>query len=91
MGAAQKTIPLEAMFPRRMRSDHKEAAMVGYDEESNVIVLATLIGDFMLLLDSNRFIQISERNCGDNNIHYAYSNFYTAGSGFGWKWLDLKL
>ncbi|KAI4978513.1 hypothetical protein ZWY2020_015266 [Hordeum vulgare] len=90
----QKTIPQEIMFPQRMRSDHKQAAVVGYDydEESNVVVLATFTGDFMLRLESMRFRRISERNVWDNNtIHYPYRNFYTVGSGVGWKWLDLKL
>uniref|UniRef100_A0A287T3X0 F-box protein AT5G49610-like beta-propeller domain-containing protein n=1 Tax=Hordeum vulgare subsp. vulgare TaxID=112509 RepID=A0A287T3X0_HORVV len=90
----QKTIPQEIMFPQRMRSDHKQAAVVGYDydEESNVVVLATFTGDFMLRLESMRFRRISERNVWDNNtIHYPYRNFYTVGSAVGWKWLDLKL
>ena len=58
---------------------------------SNVVVLATFFGDFVLLLESMRFRRISERNGWDNAIHYAYRNFYTAGRGVGWKWLDLKL
>lgn len=73
-----KIIQLEELFPQRIGSDHKKVYMVGYDEESNVIFLATYIGDFMLQLQSMRFRRISERNCWDIKMHYPYRNFYTA-------------
>ncbi|CAM0948251.1 unnamed protein product [Alopecurus aequalis] len=73
-----KVIQLEGLFPRGMRSKHKGAAMMGYDEESNVIVLGTYIGDFMLQLESIQFERISFRNCWNNKMHYPYRNFYTA-------------
>lgn len=85
-----KIIELEGLFPRGMRSDHKSTAMVGYDEESNVIVLATFIGDFMLQLEPMQFRRISERNWWDNKTHYPYRNFYSAGRGVGWKLVDQK-
>ncbi|XP_047081897.1 F-box/LRR-repeat/kelch-repeat protein At2g27520-like [Lolium rigidum] len=87
----QKFIKLDVLFPQRMDNDYKKATMVGYDEESNVIVLGTYLGDFMLQPESMRFTRFSKRNSWDNKMHYPYTNFYTAGRGVGWKWLDLKL
>ncbi|XP_048536224.1 uncharacterized protein LOC125514893 isoform X2 [Triticum urartu] len=75
----QKTIHLEALFPQEMRIDHKKAEMVGYDEDSDVIILSTYIGDFMLQLKSMRFTRFSKRNCWSHKTHYPYRNFYTAG------------
>lgn len=86
-----RVIQLDGLFPQGMPSDHKMAGMVGYDEESNAIVLATYIGDFMLQLDSMQFIRISKRNCWSSKLYYPYRNFYTAGRGVGWKWMDQKL
>lgn len=88
----KKIIQLEGLFPPEMHSDLKRAKMVGYDEDSNVIVLATYIGDFMLRLDSGQCRTISKRrNYWSTKIHYPYRNFYTAGNGVGWKRLDLEL
>jgi hypothetical protein len=56
-----KVIQLEGLFPQNMGSDHKTVEMVGYDEESNAIVLSTYIGDFMLQLESMQFRRISKR------------------------------
>ncbi|CAM0942911.1 unnamed protein product [Alopecurus aequalis] len=75
-----RVIKLDGLFPQRMRSDQNKAIIVGYDEESNVIVLSTYIGNFMLNLESMRFRRICERNCWYNKIHYPYRNFYTAGN-----------
>uniref|UniRef100_A0ACD6AA69 Uncharacterized protein n=1 Tax=Avena sativa TaxID=4498 RepID=A0ACD6AA69_AVESA len=86
-----EVIQLEGFFPQSMHSDYKEADMVGYDEESNAIVLATYIGDFMLQLESMGFIRISKRNCWSSKVHYPYRNFYTTGRGVGCKWVDQKL
>ncbi|CAM0907948.1 unnamed protein product [Alopecurus aequalis] len=88
----QKIIQLEGLFPREPHSDINVPKMVGYDEDSNVIVLATYIGNFMLQLDLTRFKIISKRrNCRSTKIHYPYRNFYTAGRGVGWKKLALEL
>ena len=76
----QKTIHLEALFPQEMRIDHKKAEMVGYDEDSDVSIFSTYIGDFMLLLKSMRFTRFSKRNCWSHKTHYPYRNFYTAGN-----------
>uniref|UniRef100_A0ACD6A2X1 Uncharacterized protein n=2 Tax=Avena sativa TaxID=4498 RepID=A0ACD6A2X1_AVESA len=77
----QKIVQLEELFPLEMYSGLKVAKMVGYDEDSNVIVLATYIGDFMLQLESMQFRTISKRNCWSIKIHYPYRNFYTAVRG----------
>ena len=84
----QKIIQLEGLLPPTMLSNHKKMVMVGYDEESNVIVLNTYIGDFMLQLESMQFRTIYEiRNCYDSyKIHFAYSNFYTAGISLQLLW-----
>jgi hypothetical protein len=76
----QKFIKLDVLFPQRMDNDYKKATMVGYDEESNVIVLGTYLGDFMLQPESMRFTRFSKRNSWDNKMHYPYTNFYTAGN-----------
>lgn len=74
----QKTIQLEGLFPQGMRD--RKAAMVGYNEDSNVIVLFTNIGEFMLEVDSMRFRTISESKVSwINKFHHPYRNFYTAG------------
>jgi hypothetical protein len=43
-----------------MDSYEKLVYMVGYDEDSNEVVLATYVGDFMLQLDSRRFRRFSK-------------------------------
>lgn len=88
----QKIIQVGGLFPRATRSIKKEARMVGYDEDSNVIVLTTYIGDFMLDLDTMRFTTICKEKISFTSlVHYPYRNFYTAGRGFGRKWVDLEL
>ncbi|VAI41161.1 unnamed protein product [Triticum turgidum subsp. durum] len=72
----QKTIPLEGVFPRRMHS----LFFVGYDEDTNMIVLTTPAGNFNLRLDSMQIKHIVKRN----------TNFFTAVKGVGWKGVDLK-
>jgi hypothetical protein len=78
----QKTIQLEGMFSWRMPRDDKWVFLVGYDEDTNVIVLSTMIGNFVLQLESMQIWKISER---DPNINcymefYPYKNFYTTGN-----------
>jgi hypothetical protein len=76
----QKTFQLDWLFPREIRSRHRKAAIVVYDEDSNVIV-ATNIGNFMLELESMRFTTISKsKKCWSNDVSYPYRNFYTAGN-----------
>uniref|UniRef100_A0ACD5Y9F4 Uncharacterized protein n=3 Tax=Avena sativa TaxID=4498 RepID=A0ACD5Y9F4_AVESA len=82
-------IPLEGMFPQRIHRKHIH--FVGYDADTNVIVLSTMIGNFTLQLDSMQIRHIMKRNDISYDTFYPYTNFYTAGRGVGWKWLDLKL
>jgi hypothetical protein len=51
----QKIIQLEGLLPQGMDSYEKLVYMATYEEDSNEVVLATYVGDFMLQLDSRRF------------------------------------
>uniref|UniRef100_A0A453MPJ4 Uncharacterized protein n=1 Tax=Aegilops tauschii subsp. strangulata TaxID=200361 RepID=A0A453MPJ4_AEGTS len=77
----RKTIPLEGMFPRKLDF----AFFIGYDEDTNVIVLSTIIGQFMLQLDlmQSKHIVITNNSISYGTF-YPYSNFYTAVSN-NWK------
>lgn len=59
-----------------------EAHLVGYDEESNALVLAMDFGVFMLELDSMQFRTLSKSSRWGTKIHYPYRNFFTAGNTF---------
>jgi hypothetical protein len=52
----------------------------GYDEDTNVVVLATRLGNFMLQLGSIKIKHIIKRNNLGCYIFYPYTNFYTAGN-----------
>ena len=54
--------------------------IVGYDEDTNAIVLSTAIGNFMLQLDSGQIKHIIKRNDMCIDMFYPYHNFYTAGN-----------
>ncbi|CAM0947415.1 unnamed protein product [Alopecurus aequalis] len=84
-------IPHEGMYPWRMPSYDKRFLLVGYDEATNVIVLSTMIGNFMVQLDSMQIRHIIKRNHMCYDTFYPYINFYIAGREVGWKWMDLKL
>nr|XP_051186049.1 uncharacterized protein LOC127300021 isoform X2 [Lolium perenne] len=73
-----KTIQLEGMFPREMPWDDSRVLLVGYDEDTNVIVLSTRIGRFMLQLESMQIRKISGRMENGNRLmeFYPYTNFY---------------
>ncbi|CAM0878567.1 unnamed protein product [Alopecurus aequalis] len=75
----EKIIHLEWLFPQKMDSALKVALMVGYDEDSNAVVLATDIGVFMLQIESMQFRTVSKTYTRDSKIFYPYRNFYTAG------------
>ncbi|VAI00472.1 unnamed protein product [Triticum turgidum subsp. durum] len=83
----QKTIPLEGLLP----STKPLVFIVGYDEDTNAIVLSTGIGNFMIQLDSMQIKHIIKRNDMCIDMFYPYHNFYTAGRGVGWKWVELEL
>ncbi|KAF7081944.1 hypothetical protein CFC21_085840 [Triticum aestivum] len=70
----KKTIPLEGMVPRGMNS----VRFVGYDEDTNVIVLTSMTGNFTLQLDSMQIKHIVKRNNICYDPFYPYTNFYTA-------------
>ncbi|XBH75359.1 hypothetical protein VPH35_102128 [Triticum aestivum] len=74
-----KTIQLEELFPQRIFSDLKTVLITGYDEDTNVIILSTMIGVFMLQLDSMQIKHLIKINdlCYAN--FHPYKNFYTAG------------
>ncbi|KAF6981781.1 hypothetical protein CFC21_000236 [Triticum aestivum] len=80
----QKINQLEGIFSCALRN----AEMVGYDEELNVMILSTYRGDFMLHLKSMQISLISKPNKRSLMAHFPYRNFYTAGRGVGWKWVD---
>jgi hypothetical protein len=75
-----ETIQLEGLFPREMHSDLEMVKMVGYDEDSNSIVLGTHTRDFMLELESMRLSSISKGRFWCDKIHIPYRNFYTPGN-----------
>jgi hypothetical protein len=54
--------------------------MVGYDEDSNEIVLSTYVGVFILQIESKLFRTVSKRLSLDDKMFYPYKNFYTAGN-----------
>ncbi|XP_047047131.1 uncharacterized protein LOC124652149 [Lolium rigidum] len=72
------TIQLEGMFPREMPRDDNRVLLVGYDEDTNVVVLSTRIGRFMLQLESMQIRKISGRMENGNRLmeFYPYTNFY---------------
>ncbi|XBI43551.1 hypothetical protein VPH35_108308 [Triticum aestivum] len=71
----QKINQLEGILSNAFRN----AAMVGYDEELNALVLSTQRGDIMLHLKSMQIRLISEPNERSLMAHFPYRNFYTAG------------
>ncbi|KAE8779623.1 hypothetical protein D1007_47337 [Hordeum vulgare] len=94
------TIQLEDLFPQMFMDEEsvrikgyndKYVKINGYDENTNVIVLSTIRGDFTLEVDMMEIKHIIKRNFKSSNIYYPYTNFYTAAKGVGWKWLDLEL
>ncbi|XP_048537834.1 uncharacterized protein LOC125516435 [Triticum urartu] len=83
----QKINQLEGIFSCAFRN----AEMVGYDEELNVMILSTYSGDFMLHLKSMQIRLISKTDGWAHTVYFPYRNFYTAGRGVGWKWVDPNL
>lgn len=96
----QTTIQLEEVFPQMFMDEesvringynNKSVEIKGYDDNTNVIVLSTIRGDFMLEVDMMEIKHIIKRNFKSSSSYYPYANFYTAAKGVGWKWLDLEL
>ncbi|XBI42868.1 hypothetical protein VPH35_107717 [Triticum aestivum] len=71
----QKTIPQKGMLPRGTHY----VLFAGYDEDTNVIVLTMMIGNFTIQLDSMQIKHIVKRNNMYTNTFYPFTNFYTAG------------
>ncbi|VAH96182.1 unnamed protein product [Triticum turgidum subsp. durum] len=69
-----KNNPLKGLLP----STKPLVFIVGYDEDTNAIVLSTAIGNFMLQLDSGQIKHIIKRNDMCIDMVYPYHNFYTA-------------
>jgi hypothetical protein len=87
----QKNIQLEELFPHRMFSHSKKIMITGYDEDTNVIVLSTIAGVFMLQLESMQIKHICKGRgiCSDN--FHPYTNFYTAGNTSIFTWHEQKV
>ncbi|KAF7027783.1 hypothetical protein CFC21_039794 [Triticum aestivum] len=79
----KKVAPLDGLFPEPMLSGHMWILLVGYDEDTNVIVLSTMTSTFMLQLDSMQIRDISVRTNLRHPVIYPYRNFYTAGEEKG--------
>ncbi|XBI42838.1 hypothetical protein VPH35_107688 [Triticum aestivum] len=71
----RKTIPLDEMLPRRI----SYAFFVGYDEDKNLVVLSTMIGNFTLQIDSMKIKHIVKRNQICHDTFHPYRNFFTPG------------
>jgi hypothetical protein len=78
--ALQKTILLEGLLPRGVHIEDEPVHFVGYDEDTNMMVLSTMIGNFTLQLDSMLIKHIIKRNSMSFNSLYPYRSFYTAGN-----------
>ena len=76
----KKIAPLKGMFRQIVPHDAMGLSLLGYDEDTNVIVLSTSIGRFMLQLDSMQIRDISVRTNLRHPVIYPYRNFYTAGN-----------
>ncbi|KAF7081953.1 hypothetical protein CFC21_085844 [Triticum aestivum] len=76
----QKTIQPEELIPSATCIDYTRIVMVGYDEDTNQIVLSPSIGNFMLQLDSMQISHIIKRDKICYQSLYPYANFYTIGN-----------
>ncbi|KAF7076801.1 hypothetical protein CFC21_081404 [Triticum aestivum] len=83
----QTTIQLEELFPqmfmdeesvRIKRYNDKSVEIKGHDDNTNVIVLSTIRGDFTLEVNMMEIKHIIKRNFKSSNTYYPYVNFYTA-------------
>jgi hypothetical protein len=75
-----KTIPIAGMLPWETHGDDKSVHFMGYDENRNVIVLATRIGTFMIQLDMMQIRLIIGRNEMCYDKFHPYTNFYAEGN-----------
>jgi hypothetical protein len=75
-----KTIPIAGMLPWETHGGDKSVHFMGYDENRNVIVLATRIGTFMIQLDMMQIRLIIGRNEMCYDKFHPYTNFYAEGN-----------
>ncbi|XBJ04353.1 hypothetical protein VPH35_023301 [Triticum aestivum] len=72
----QKTIQLDQLLSLVLPRDRKKTYILGYDNDSNTMVLSTAIGALMVQLDTMEFRNIPKRK---HATYYPYRNFYTTG------------
>ncbi|CAM0947672.1 unnamed protein product [Alopecurus aequalis] len=77
--ARGRTIELDKLFPPNSEEDY--LGVVGYAEENNVVFIRTVVGVFMLYLESLHFKRTSETNSVSS--HYPFELVYTPGIGGG--------
>ncbi|XBI24837.1 hypothetical protein VPH35_049871 [Triticum aestivum] len=77
----KKIAPLKGMFRQIVPHDAMGLSLLGYDEDTNVIVLSTSIGRFMLQLDSMQIRDISIRAKICYPFICPYTNLYVAEKG----------
>uniref|UniRef100_R7W6N5 F-box domain-containing protein n=1 Tax=Aegilops tauschii TaxID=37682 RepID=R7W6N5_AEGTA len=77
----QKNIQLEELFPRKRLSYITRVLIMGYDEDTNVVVLSTMIGVFMLNLDTMQLKRIQKTKGMCYAMFSPYTNVYTAAVG----------
>lgn len=59
----------------------RPTAIVGFDEDNNVIFLWTAIGVFMIQLESMKFTTLPKDNWARG--YYPFTSFYITGWGIG--------
>jgi hypothetical protein len=73
----QKTIEVNGLLPLVSQKDRKKTYILGYDSDSNTIVLSTTTGALVVQLDTLEFRSIPKRR---HSTYYPYRNFYTTGN-----------
>jgi hypothetical protein len=73
----QKIIQLNQLLPVVSQKDRKKTCILGYDNNTNTMVLSTTIGASMVQLETLDLRNIPERSYA---TYYPYTNFYTTGN-----------
>ena len=74
----QKTIQLDKLISLTPLMETRPTAIVGFDEDNNVIFLWTAIGVFMIQLESMKFTTLPKDNWARG--YYPFTSFYTTGN-----------
>ena len=74
----QKTIQLDKLISLTPLMETRPTAIVGFDEDNNVIFLWTAIGVFMIQLESMKFTTLPKDNW--TRGYYPYTSFYATGN-----------